>query len=198
MNKPLNKRQLQHQQTLNALRKAMDELVIEVGFEKMRVKDITDRVGITEGAFYHYFSSKTDMLFDRYHQSNELSKALYEKEFKKLHEIDALKYCVSLSTESIKTKIINVLIPYFKSYVSEYTEWVKKEEDHSEIVINAIVKSGLEKGTIKPVYSAEELVCFIRIYTQGKSFMNCITKGEYLENDFSERIILDLLESLRA
>ncbi|MBQ7889335.1 MAG: TetR/AcrR family transcriptional regulator [Erysipelotrichaceae bacterium] len=198
MNKPLNKRQLQHQQTLEALRKAMDELVNEIGFEKMRVKDITERVGITEGAFYHYFSSKTDLLFDRFHRANETSKEYYETVLKNLHEIDALKYCVSSSTDSIKTRVMNVLIPYYKSYVSDYTEWIKKEKDYSQFVIELIVKAGLEKGTIKPIYSAEELTHFIRIYTEGKSLMNCLTKGEYLQNEFSERVILDTLESLRA
>lgn len=198
MSKPLNKRQLQHKQTLEALRKAMDELVNEVGFEKMRVKDITDRVGITEGAFYHYFDSKNDLLFDRFHRANEVSRDYYEAKLKHLHEIDALKYCVSSSTESIKSRVINVLIPYYKSYVSDYTEWIKKEEDYSQQVIKMIVETGLAKGTIKPVYTAEELINFIRIYTEGKSLMNCISKGEYLQKDFSEQIILDLLESLRA
>ncbi len=38
------------------------ELMLKKGYEKTTVQEIIDKVGVSKGAFYHYFSSKEDLL----------------------------------------------------------------------------------------------------------------------------------------
>jgi AcrR family transcriptional regulator len=89
--RPLNKKQLRSQATLETLRAVVDKLVEEAGFEKMHIRDICREAGITPGTFYHYFSSKEDILFDRYLRANVFLNKLYETKLKNRHEIDGLK-----------------------------------------------------------------------------------------------------------
>ncbi|MDL2218418.1 TetR/AcrR family transcriptional regulator [Christensenellaceae bacterium OttesenSCG-928-M15] len=198
MEKTLNKRQLQYQHTLEALRAAVDELVNEVGFDNMRVKDITNKAGITEGAFYHYFKSKNDLLFDRYQRSNQQALHAYESELIGMHEIDALKKCIVDGTTGIRIRVLNVMIPFHKVCLEDYLEWTDKEPDGTLLIFERLVESGLKKGTIKPSYSAKDLVDFLQIYINGKTYVQCQRKGAFLNDRFSEQILLDWLESLRA
>ena len=105
MKKPMNKRQLQYQNTLIAIRQSVDELVAEVGFEKLRIKEVMARIGLAEGAFYHYFNSKNDLLFDRYFRGKQYAEQRYEEEWRHMDAIDALEDFVVFTTKHIKSML---------------------------------------------------------------------------------------------
>lgn len=44
--------------TLEAIRSAVDKMVVEIGYDNMTIRGICDEVGIAIGTFYHYFSMK--------------------------------------------------------------------------------------------------------------------------------------------
>lgn len=48
--------------TRRAIIEAAAQLVRQKGFEKMTVRDVCDRAGVTTGAFYHHFASKEALL----------------------------------------------------------------------------------------------------------------------------------------
>ena len=52
------RRKEQAQQTEQAILQAAMELARENSFDKVSVRDICQRAGITTGAFYHHFRSK--------------------------------------------------------------------------------------------------------------------------------------------
>ena len=56
------RRKEQAQQTEQAILQAATELARENSFDKVSVRDICQRAGITTGAFYHHFRSKEDLL----------------------------------------------------------------------------------------------------------------------------------------
>ena len=56
------RRKEQAQQTEQAILQAAMELARENSFDKVSVRDICQRAGITTGAFYHHFRSKEDLL----------------------------------------------------------------------------------------------------------------------------------------
>ena len=56
------RRRIQAQTTRRAILEAASTLARETGFEKMTVRDICRRAGVTTGAFYHHFTSKEDLL----------------------------------------------------------------------------------------------------------------------------------------
>lgn len=48
--------------TRRAIMEAASQLIRQKGFNKMTVRDICDRAGVTTGAFYHHFASKEALL----------------------------------------------------------------------------------------------------------------------------------------
>ena len=56
------RRKLQSQATRKAILDAAVELAGQMGFQRMTIRDICSRAGVTTGAFYHHFSSKEDLL----------------------------------------------------------------------------------------------------------------------------------------
>ena len=56
------RRKEQAQQTEQAILQAAMELARENSFDKVSVRDICQRAGITTGAFYHHFRSKASRL----------------------------------------------------------------------------------------------------------------------------------------
>lgn len=56
------RRQHKAQLTRQAILDAAVSLASEVGFEKLNIRDVCARAGVTTGAFYHHFKSKDDLL----------------------------------------------------------------------------------------------------------------------------------------
>lgn len=56
------RRKLQSQATRKAILDAAVELAGQMGFQRMTIRDICSKAGVTTGAFYHHFSSKEDLL----------------------------------------------------------------------------------------------------------------------------------------
>ncbi len=56
------RRRAQSQETERAILKATVELAREKGFDRVSIRAICARAGITTGAFYHHFPSKEDLL----------------------------------------------------------------------------------------------------------------------------------------
>lgn len=58
----MNKNDLRVKKTLTAIHLAFYELIYENDYEKMTLKDLTERAGIHKKTFYRYYSSLDDLL----------------------------------------------------------------------------------------------------------------------------------------
>lgn len=196
--KALNKKQLRSRATLETLRAVVDKLVEEVGFEKMHIRDICREAGITPGTFYHYFSSKDDILFDRHRRANAFFNKLYDTKVKNKHEIDGLKLFLKEYIKWEKKRVIGVLIPFQRARILHYSKWMEKEKPAMPRIITALFTSGLEKGTIKPGFSPRQLSDCLMCFMEGIISIQCYSRGTFLNKlDFLEPIY-QWIESLRA
>lgn len=95
------------------LLKAAFELFFERGYDKTSVNAIIQAVGVTKGAFYHYFESKEDMLTEiskRY--ANDSVKILKEvrkvqnlSAVEKLNKVISQMYAYKIETKDTRRKI---------------------------------------------------------------------------------------------
>jgi len=69
--KTLNKRKLQALAAKKRIFEASARLFAEKGFEKVRIKDICDEIGISVGAFYCHYPSKDRIIVDQYRKIDE-------------------------------------------------------------------------------------------------------------------------------
>lgn len=75
-------RKQQAKNTRRAILEAAAGLIRQTGFEKMTVRDICDKAGVTTGAFYHHFPSKEALLVYGFSSlDNYLEEALGSRDF---------------------------------------------------------------------------------------------------------------------
>ena len=75
-------RKQQAKNTRRAILEAAAALIRQTGFEKMTVRDICDKAGVTTGAFYHHFPSKEALLIHGFSSLDDyLEEALSAQNF---------------------------------------------------------------------------------------------------------------------
>jgi AcrR family transcriptional regulator len=85
-NTRLTKRQLQAIETKKKIYDAAVQVINEKGFGNVSIEDITTRANVAKGSFYTYFTSKEDLLFDTFRQSD----AVYAQAFAQVQDEDFL------------------------------------------------------------------------------------------------------------
>ena len=197
MERALNKRQQQYNRTLEAIRSAVDKLVHEIGFDEMRIRDICQEAGISIGTFYHYFESKDELLFDRYHRLNEALLIRYREKWSGMDEIEALQDFVDYMVGYTRSRVREVLAQYVKTVITFYWKWDTKEPDKKREILYLLVQSGIDKHVIRAGYSADALVSLLLNFTNGLS-MSCCQKLDWdAEEDQSIELIKLFLNNLR-
>ncbi|MDL2217943.1 TetR/AcrR family transcriptional regulator [Christensenellaceae bacterium OttesenSCG-928-M15] len=194
----LNKRQQQYQATQDAIYAAVNALVKVMPFEKIRIQDICAQAGISLGTFYHYFSNKNDLLIDRYKRTNRHFEQFYEEELTGLHAVDALKRMVAEFAQYIKTRLPDILVPYYMAYLQNIQKWRKDEPGVVGRVYMGLIEEGLRTGELQSRYTAEQLHRYISSATSGLIVSQCISQGTFLDDEDSLIVLLDWIEGLRG
>ncbi len=191
----MNKKELQYQRTLDAIRKAMDEIVSSEGFDNLTIRDLCKRAGVTHGAFYNYFSSKDDLYTDRLRRLSSRFYEQYEKELKNLHSRDALKKYFDEFVLFIETRSVPMLVAVEKNLISRPLE----EEDSlwgTKRVLRDIIHKGVEEGEIKSPLSESDIFEYLQTLCSGISKRFCITNGKSLPNSSLKSEIFRWIDSL--
>lgn len=198
MEKKLNLRQLQHKATLEAIRSAVDKMVDSVGFDAMTIRDICKEVDITVGTFYHYFSSKNELLKDRYIRSNEHFQTYYEENLASLDELEALRLFFDHYFEYSGTRVYQLYKRFMQVRIDEYEKWSETDPDRIRGLILEIIISGQKKGSIRNDRSAEDMAEFINILLQGFTTTYVTYDREAPERTGVKAIIRECIDSLGA
>lgn len=76
-------------------------LLVEKGLENVKVKDVVKEVGVTRGAFYHYFKSREELIVDVMYKSFEDDNPyLLANKQKGLNALEKLRFAAKLSLRS--------------------------------------------------------------------------------------------------
>lgn len=193
-----SKREERKKETLETIRTVVDRLVEEKGFEDMTMREICAESGIGLSTFYNYFSSKDDLLFDRYHRLNTMVAQLSEEELAWLSPSDALKRLMSYMIENIRTRVFDMLLNYHQKELRHVQEWYRKEPYCLFQVIDDIVKRGIEDGEFRPDLDREWVRGYLWFLINGCTTMQCMTEEEFLKDSRMEREVERWIDSLRV
>jgi AcrR family transcriptional regulator len=191
-------RETQRLATLEKIQKTVDQLVDEVGFDKMTIRQICGKAQITIGAFYHHFKSKDDLLYDRYTRSIFYYDNLNKKNLRTLPPIEALKSFAQNIITYTKTRVRAISIPYHKTLITEYQKWSQRQTDLSRTIILEHFQKGQAQGLIKTKFTAEELSYAYWSFLMGIRFTDCMEEGSPYLKYRSYDQIMDWLDSLRT
>lgn len=192
----ISKRKERKKETLETIRTVVDRLVAEKGFEAMTMREICAESGIGLSTFYNYFSSKDDLLFDRYHRRNTLVAQLYQEELVKLSPPDALKRLMSYMIENIRTRVFDILLNYHQKELRHVQDWYRKEPYCLFQIIDNIVEQGIEDGQFRQDLDREWVRGYLWFLINGCTTMQCMTQEEFLKDSRLEREAERWIDSL--
>lgn len=163
-------------------------LLDELGYEKMTLRKICQEAGISIGKFYHYFSSKQEILSFFYHQANN---AFIEE-----------------CKDSLVGKDITVQIIDFYTWYAEYLEkmgleFVTNFFHNSNPAMNThiynnpiititddLITKAIQNGyKLKSNDSVRDLSCELCIIVKGIIFDWCVRHAEFSLKDYVNSLL---------
>ncbi len=175
MKQKLTKRQQQALETRNTIYNAAITLLNEEGFENITISDISERAGVSVGAFYHHFETKYDILGeifrkgDQYFLENVADKLTAPTAKDRIVEYfeHYARYNI-LTTVNMTRQLFNAKVKFFV---------VKDRPMHS--ILERVIREGVESGEILCGKDPEEIVRMLFIFARGIVFNWSLLDGEY-------------------
>jgi TetR/AcrR family fatty acid metabolism transcriptional regulator len=170
------KRQEQAQETKNRIYTSAIELMDRKGFENITIADISDKAGVSVGAFYHYFTSKNDILAEIFHQADTYFATQV------LPELDR--------TKSVPEQILQYFDHYARFNITSGVELTQqifnpkikfflKKDRPMVTILEDLIREGQERSEIREDLDSEELARFLFVMARGVVFEWSLYDGSY-------------------
>ncbi|MFZ7121842.1 MAG: TetR/AcrR family transcriptional regulator [Eubacteriaceae bacterium] len=188
----------QHKKTKKELQKKALDLFESQGYDNVTIDQICRELGLTKGAFYYYFKSKSDILLKSYMYS-EGNLMNYYNDRIHLPVKEQLKalfdwYISYFSSEDFKK--INV---FTKTQLENYNKKYSITNIAQLMILNNIINKGIQNGTFKNDIDATEMSNFIYTYISGVSYLWNVNNGEIdiakELNKFYNKFLLPMLQA---
>jgi Transcriptional regulator len=180
-------RQLQAQKTKRKIYNAAVDLFDKHGFDNTTIEDISRKAGVSVGAFYHYYPSKSDVYQELYKKIDEYYETIVEAELIEEDFFDNIiiffryygAYNSKRGLDAVK-QLFNTQSAYFL-YQNRYMY---------KLLI-AILEKGKEGGHFSEKMSVADAEDFLRIISRGVIYDWLLHEGKYdLETKMVESITL--------
>ncbi len=169
------KRKEQAQETRNRIYTSAIELMEQKGFGNFTIEDISEKAGVSVGAFYHYFDSKNDILADIFYRADHYF---------------STQVVTSLSKSSIPEQIVEYFDHYAKFNVASGVETTQQlfnpkikffiEEGRPMLkILEDLIRKGQENNEIRRDTDAKELVRYLLVMARGIVFEWSLYDGNY-------------------
>jgi TetR/AcrR family fatty acid metabolism transcriptional regulator len=187
------KRQEQARETKNRIYTSAIELMEKEGFENITIADISEKAGVSVGAFYHYFDSKNDILAEIFNRADEYF---------------STQVVNSLSQASIPEQILEYFDHYAKFNITSGVEttqqlfnpkikfFVKEGRPMLEI-LQGLILEGQKKNEIRGDVDAKELVRYLFVMARGVVFEWSLYDGNYDLEDKMHRYMENLIATIK-
>jgi len=169
------KRQEQARETKNRIYTSAIELMEQEGFDNITIADISEKAGVSVGAFYHYFSSKNDILAEIFRQADEYFSTVVVN---------------TLSETSVPEQIIEYFDHYAKFNITSGVETTQQlfnpkikffiQEGRPMLeILHDLVRKGQENKEIREDMEARDLVRYLFVMARGIVFEWSLYDGNY-------------------
>ncbi|MDR0875809.1 MAG: TetR/AcrR family transcriptional regulator [Clostridiales Family XIII bacterium] len=179
--KPAADRASRAQKTKKRLFQSASKLINKYGYDKVTIADISKRAGVSVGAFYHYYDSKTDIIVEFFKQIDVYYEDVVAAELTGDPDEDLeiffrhyAKYHVDQGVEHT-SMIIKVQSPFFL----DETRYLRRK-------LVGIIGQAKTRGLAAEAYTAERIADFMLVIARGLLFDWVLAHGEY-----------DLVEKMR-
>jgi AcrR family transcriptional regulator len=144
------------------------ELFQKKGFEQTSVTDITNKVGVSHGAFFYYYKSKDDILLDVMDECIVMDvrfvKGLVDDV--NMTAKQKLKVMLNTSVNSSKTRSENHLAEYFHSAPNAgfHKDYTRRYRQQLGPLFTEIAEQGIREGYCEIKYPRETIEYLLYIF----------------------------------
>ena len=167
------------------------KLFYRFGYESTTIDDIVEAAQASKGSFYHYFSSKADLL-------GSLS-YLFDSKYEELMETmdphaDPLRKLLMMNEELFlmieNTVPCNLLTQLFASQLTVKGERHLLDPDRTYYkVLRQIAVEGKEQGLFRDDLTVNDITRAYAMYERAMMYDWCISSGNYSLCQYSQRML---------
>lgn len=165
--------------TKEALFHAIVELSKEKEYEKITIRDICNRAGISIGAFYHHYHSKEELAVQAYFQVDRLiNEDFCEMEGKYTSE-ECLYHILKSYVTYVESEIGMLVRVYYKLIMEENSLSAFEPERLYYKTVTRVLKKCGEDGVIEEKQDYQELTRYCIRFLRGLIFDWSLHEGNY-------------------
>lgn len=175
------------------------QLFHEKGYSETTIDDIIAASGTSKGSFYHYYSSKDELLSSL----SELFDAKYEEVMQTLepemNSFDKLIYLSYTVHDMIGKEIpIGLLSSLYSSQViTKGDKHLQNQDRYYYQVITQIIAEGQERGQITKDMTVREIQRLYTLSERAIIYDYCISNGNYSLGEYTKEIMPRLFGSVK-
>jgi len=171
----MTSRQTQAMKTKSKIYRTAFDLMEKKGYDNITIEEISKKAGVSVGAFYHYFKSKNDILYEIFHRADDYFR---ENEAQIKMVPGASGRIAEFFKYYARYSILTGLEFTKHLYNTEIKFFTVKDRYMLDLLRN-IIEEGRQSGEIDRVMSTDELCDFLFITARGIVFDWCLYDGNY-------------------
>ncbi|MBQ6895761.1 MAG: TetR/AcrR family transcriptional regulator [Oscillospiraceae bacterium] len=175
------------------------QLFHEKGYSETTIDDIIAASGTSKGSFYHYYSSKDELLSSL----SELFDAKYEEVIQTLdpemNSYEKLLYLCYAVHDMIEKEIpIGLLSSLYSSQVvTKGDKHLQNQDRFYYQIITQIIAEGQERGHIARDMTVREIQRLYTLSERAIIYDYCISNGNYSLGEYTRKIMPRLFGSVK-
>lgn len=179
--------------TKNHIYEVALKLFKEDGYDKVTISRICKEAGVSVGNFYHYYSSKEEVLTEKYLEFDEwlddldLSKGVIE-------DILAI---IDLQTSGAVEIGSKVFMKVMQTHLSTNGKYVSSDRKFNKYLYE-LSQRGIDEGIFSNVYTAEEISETLLRTCRGTLFDWSLRDGPYDIREKSKHDVLIVMNSFKT
>ena len=185
--------------TKSKITKVAWQLFHEKGYSETTIDDIIAASGTSKGSFYHYYSSKDELLSSL----SDLFDAKYEEVMQTLDQdmnsYDKLLFlCYSVHDMIEKEIPIGLLSSLYSSQVvTKGDKHLQNQDRYYFQVITQIIDEGQQRGQITKEMSVRDIQRLYTLAERAIIYDYCICNGNYSLGEYTREILPRLFGSVK-
>ena len=176
------------------------QLFHEKGYSETTIDDIIAVSGTSKGSFYHYYSSKDELLSSL----SEVFDAKYEEVMQTLDQnmnsYEKLLYLCYTVHDMIEKEIpIGLLASLYSSQVvTKGDKHLQNQDRYYYYVIRQIIDEGQKRGQIATDLTVREIQQLYTLAERAIIYDYCISNGNYSLSEYTRKIMPRLISTIKA
>ena len=176
------------------------QLFHEKGYSETTIDDIIAASGTSKGSFYHYYSSKDELLSSL----SDIFDAKYEEVIqtldKDMDSFDKLLFlCYSVHDMIEKDIPIGLLSSLYSSQVvTKGDKHLQNQDRYYYFIIRQIIDEGQKRGQIKTDLTVREIQHIYTMSERAIIYDYCISNGNYSLGEYTRKVMPRLIGSIKA